>query len=71
MCILIVDDNPDICYLISLGIGYAGRCDCAENGLAAVELFRQASAENDPYALITMALVQAGVDGHNGAGCFV
>lgn len=63
MRILIVDDNPDIRFLISLGIGYAGRCDLAENGLVAVELFRQASQEHDPYSLITMDCQMPVLDG--------
>lgn len=63
MRILIVDDNPDIRYLISLSVGYAGRCDLAENGLAAVELFRQASLEHDPYGLITMDCQMPVLDG--------
>lgn len=63
MRILIADDNPDIRCLISRSLIHVGRCDLAENGLAAVEMFRQADAEHDPYALITMDCQMPILDG--------
>lgn len=56
MRILVVDDNPGIRDMLSSCRSYQGRCDLAENGLIAVEMFHQASSERDPYTLIASSI---------------
>ena len=63
MRMLIVDDSSDVCELIEMFLPEIDRKDTACNGQEAVECFRNALAENDPYDLICMDIKMPVMDG--------
>jgi CheY-like chemotaxis protein len=63
MRVLVVDDNADVRDVLTCGLQYLGRCDPAENGLAAVEMFKEACRAGEPYGMVTMDCQMPVLDG--------
>jgi two-component system chemotaxis response regulator CheY len=64
MRILLVDDSHSVqLFLKSLLTPY-GRCEIAENGQQAVEMFANALKEKSPYDLVVMDIMMPVMDGH-------
>lgn len=63
MRILIVDDDLLGRIILRKLLGSRGDCDMAVNGREAVEAFRMAREENNPYDLICMDILMPEMDG--------
>lgn len=64
MRILIVDDNFTNRYLLDKILNKYGKCDIGVNGHEAVEAFKLAMEEGDPYDLICLDLNMPSMNGH-------
>lgn len=64
MRILIVDDEYMNRYMLEKLLNKYGKCDMGVNGIEAIEAFKIALDEGNPYNLICMDLVMPGLDGH-------
>ena len=64
MKFLIVDDDP-ACreFLVAVLLPY-GSCDLAFDGAEAIDAFRLALDDGEPYDLICLDIMMPGVDGH-------
>ncbi|GAB7023520.1 response regulator [Salidesulfovibrio brasiliensis] len=64
MRFLIVDDDESIhVYLKNMLAPYA-ECDSAMTGQEAVDMFRKAREEGEPYEAVFMDILMPGMDGH-------
>ena len=61
---LIVDDDEACRELIKAVMQPYGRCNVAEDGLEAVEMFRNALDEGQPYDVIFLDIMMPHMDGH-------
>ncbi|MCP4603351.1 MAG: response regulator [Proteobacteria bacterium] len=61
---LIVDDDRSCRKLLQAILGPYSECHTAENGEEAVESFKRAWKENQPYDLILMDIMMPEMDGH-------
>lgn len=64
---LVVDDEELERELIADCLEGIAECEMAENGLKAVEMFRSAFEEGEPYDLIILDIVMPEMDGHAAA----
>jgi two-component system, chemotaxis family, chemotaxis protein CheY len=64
---LVVDDDELGRELIATYLEGIAVCEMAENGLKAVEMFRNAFEGGNPYDLIILDIVMPGMDGHSAA----
>lgn len=60
---LIVEDDPYISKLLSRLLSPYGECNTVFNGLEALEAFKKAWEEKEPYDLICMDIMMPGMDG--------
>lgn len=61
---LIVDDDELGRELMAQYLEGIAECEMAENGLKAVEMFRNAFEGGNPYDLMLLDIVMPGMDGH-------
>ena len=61
---LLVEDDKDSRDILKYHMSKYGRCDEVANGLLAVEAFRIALEEADPYDLICLDIMMPGTTGH-------
>lgn len=61
---LIVEDNFAAQKLLQIYLSNYGDCDIAVDGNEAVEAFRQAVDEKEPYDLICLDIMMPNMDGH-------
>lgn len=64
---LVVDDDELGRELIASYLEGIAECEMAENGLKAVEMFRDAFENGNPYDLIILDIVMPEMDGHSAA----
>ncbi len=64
---LVVDDDELGRELIASYLEGIAECEMAENGLKAVEMFRDAFEGGNPYDLIILDIVMPEMDGHTAA----
>jgi len=64
---LVVDDDELGRELIASYLKGIAECEMAENGLKAVEMFRDAFEGGNPYDLIILDIVMPEMDGHTAA----
>lgn len=64
---LVVDDDQLGRELISFYLVGIANCEMAENGLQAVDMFRHAFENGEPYDLIILDIVMPEMDGHSAA----
>lgn len=64
---LVVDDDELGRELIASYLEGIAECEMAENGLQAVEMFRDAFEGGNPYDLIILDIVMPEMDGHTAA----
>lgn len=64
---LVVDDDELGRELLAHYLAGIADCDMAENGFAAVEMFRTAFEGGNPYDLILLDIVMPGMDGNTAA----
>jgi two-component system, chemotaxis family, chemotaxis protein CheY len=64
MRFLIVDDDFDARRLMLRYLSSYGNCDAAANGNEAIQAFRKAVDEKEPYDLICMDVMMPNVNGH-------
>ena len=62
---LIVEDDFAGRRLLKRYLSDSGECDIAVDGAEAIEAFRQALAENEPYDLICLDIMMPNMDGHD------
>ena len=63
MRFLIVDDDKISRIKLKKLLSSFGECDIAENGLAAIQLFREAWEDWNPYDMITLDIEMPGMNG--------
>jgi len=61
---LIVDDSKYQRYIIELCLQQFGRCDQAEDGRQALELFQKTLESGKPYDLVVLDILMPEMDGH-------
>ncbi|WP_045216909.1 response regulator [Desulfonatronovibrio magnus] len=62
---LVVEDDMTSRMVLAKILSQHFTCDTAENGLQAVEMFREALQNNDPYTLVFMDIMMPVMDGQS------
>lgn len=64
MKFLIVDDDPICRELLEETLRPFGQCDTVVDGDEAIDMFRMALDDNQPYRLVCLDIMMPGLDGH-------
>lgn len=67
MRFLIVDDDESIHLYLQVILGPYGECVTAFSGEQALELFTEALNDDNPFDVVMMDILMAGMDGHQAA----
>lgn len=64
MRFLIIDDNQETLLLLEKIVSKYGECVTATNGNEALDHFKEAHTQNNPFHLILLDIMMPGMDGH-------